>query len=116
MSQGKLPERFRPWKPVSILTAPNATAFEGEVTVADVAAIKALREGTASPDQQKRALRAIVLQIARADDQTFRPDDHGGVRDSDFAAGMRHVGLQVRRLTNEAMSQFETKVVQPAKK
>ncbi len=64
---------------------------------ADQAALKALRDGTASPHQQQRAL-GWVLFAAGLYDQTWRPGGTEGQRASDFAQGARHVGLQIRRL------------------
>lgn len=72
----------------------------GIVNKADVVAIKALAAGEATPEQQKRALEAITGRIACADDMSFRADDHGGTRETDFAEGKRYVGLQVRKLVN----------------
>lgn len=65
---------------------------------ADAAALQALQHGTASPDQQKRALRWIIEMGAGTYDMSFRPGGDDGRRDTDFAEGRRFVGLQVVKL------------------
>lgn len=59
--------------------------------IADFAAIQALERGAASAEQQKRALFYIVNDLCGTYDTTYFPDS----RDSDFAQGKRHVGLQI---------------------
>lgn len=87
---------YRPWRPVSVVAAPSSEP--GVLTKAEALAIKRLNEGDATPEQQKAALYAILYKIAQVDDQSFRSDDHGGVRDTAFAEGKRFVGLQVKKL------------------
>lgn len=87
---------WRPWKPVKVVVSP---AIEpGVVNKADVIAIKAVAEGDATPEQQKRAINAIILQVACADEISFSPDHRGGARETDFAEGKRFVGFQLRKL------------------
>lgn len=71
-----------PWKPA---------AFED----ADAAALQALARGSASSDQQKRALDWIVLKACATYDLSYRPDSE---RDTAFAEGRRSVGLQIVKL------------------
>ncbi len=87
---------WRPWKPVEV----NETTVVGPgfLNKADAMAIKAMAEGTATPDQQKRALDAIIYRVACVDDLSYRADDHGGERDGAFAEGKRYVGLQLKKL------------------
>lgn len=59
---------------------------------ADVAAIQALQRGDASPDQQRRALDYIIINLAGTYDLSYRPDSD---RDSAFAEGKRFVGLHL---------------------
>lgn len=66
----------------------------------DVYALRALQFGGATAEQQKRALDLIINRIAATYDKSFRPDDFGGVRESDFAEGRRHVGLEIIRILN----------------
>lgn len=70
-----------PWKP-----------FDWEP--ADVVAIQALSRGEATPDQQKRAL-DYVIGAAGTYDLSYRPNSD---RDTAFAEGKRHVGLQIVKL------------------
>ena len=71
-----------PWKPP-------------HVEPADAAAIQALAKGTASADQQRRALDWIVLQAARTYDLAYRPGAVEGERDTNFALGRQFVGQQI---------------------
>lgn len=87
---------WRPWKPVIVNTSPVVGA--GIVNKADAIAIRAVSQGEASPDQQKRAMEAIIGRIACADDLSFRAEDHGGMFETAFAEGKRYVGLQIRKL------------------
>lgn len=89
---------WRPWRPVTVNVTPTVAA--GLLNKADAIAIRALAAGEAEPDQQKRALDAIITRIACADDMSFRADDHGGTRETDFAEGKRYVGLQIRKVVN----------------
>jgi hypothetical protein len=87
---------WRAWKPVSVVVSPGVEP--GVVNKADVIALKALEAGEATPDQQKRALRVITLQIACADELSFCPEHKGGDRETAFAEGKRFVGFQLRKL------------------
>ncbi len=77
-------EENGPWKP-----------FPYEL--ADVSAIQACVAGTASAEQQKRALQWIV-GCAGTYDMSYRPGQAGD-RDTAFAEGKRFVGLQVVKMT-----------------
>lgn len=77
-------EEHGPWKPHPYELA-DATAFQ------------ALAAGTASPEQQRRAITWLVA-CAGTYDMSYRPGPQGE-RDSVFAEGKRHVGLQVVKLT-----------------
>jgi hypothetical protein len=55
-------------------------------------------QGEATAEQQKRVIEAIIGRIACADELSFRADDHGGTRETDFSEGKRYVGLQLRKL------------------
>lgn len=64
---------------------------------ADAAAIQALQRGTATAEQQKRALNWIIITLAKTYDLSYRPGRDG---DTDFAEGKRFVGLQLVKLAN----------------
>lgn len=89
---------WRPWRPIEVNVSP--VVGPGLLNKADALAIKMMAQGEASPEQQKRALEAIVGRIACADEQSWRADDHGGQRETDFSEGKRFVGLQLRKIVN----------------
>lgn len=92
---------WRPWRPVEV----NNTTVVGPglLNRADVAAIKATHAGEATPEQQRRAIEAIIGRVACADEISFRADDHGGTRETDFSEGKRYVGLQLRKLITTSL-------------
>lgn len=66
----------------------------------DQRALKALWTGTASPDQQKIAIKWVIQKAA----QTFEiSHDPASQRASDFAEGRRSVGLQITALIDGPM-------------
>jgi len=73
---------------------PPAVFLPAEWELSDALAIQALNAGTASPEQQKRALAWMVYRAAATDEVEYRPDN----RDHAFASGRRFVGLQIRKL------------------
>jgi len=75
---------------------------------ADVNAMKALRHGTATPDQQIRAMEFILEVISARNDMSFRPGPGGG-RESDFAEGRRFVGNQIVKLANLQLNKDQEK-------
>jgi len=89
---------WRPWKPLIVNTSPVVGA--GIINKADAIAIRAVAEGDATPDQQRRAIEAIIGRVACTDDMSFRAEDHGGMYETAFAEGKRYVGLQIRKLLN----------------
>ena len=72
----------------------------------DVVALKALALGTATPDQQTRALKFIVEKAAGTYEETFFPGP-GGDRDSAYAQGKRRVGLFIVSLVNADIRRFK---------
>jgi hypothetical protein len=89
---------WRPWRSVEVNVSP--VVGPGLLNKADALAIKMVAQGEATPDQQKRALEAIIGRVACADELSFRADDHGGTRETDFSEGKRFVGLQLRKIVN----------------
>ena len=71
--------------------------------MADVSAVKGVAAGTASPEQQIRAMQYILVVLCAVDDMTFRPGGEDGRRASDFAEGQRFVGTQIKRLIHGRM-------------
>lgn len=73
-------------------------AFQpGEWELADVNAIQALERGTATKEQQKRALEWILYQACKFADFPFRPGEDGR-RDTDFALGRQFPAKQIVKL------------------
>lgn len=70
----------------------------GDEDRAGLAAVKAVFAGTARPDQQIAAMAFIADRISGAWDLSYRPDEHGGERDTCFSEGRRFVGLQLRKI------------------
>lgn len=66
----------------------------------DIAAVKAVAAGEATPDQQRRALDWIIKTAAATYDEPFRSDADGGERETNFALGRAFVGRQVVKLIN----------------
>lgn len=64
---------------------------------ADVVAIQAVQAGTASADQQKRALDWIIMRAAITYENGFRPDDPNG-RLGANVDGRQYVGQQIIKL------------------
>lgn len=60
-------------------------------------ALRALRAGTAEPDQQIKAIEFIVDVVCERNGMSYRP---GSDRDTAFAEGKRYVGNQIVRLAN----------------
>lgn len=69
--------------------------FPAEYELADVMAIKALAVGDADKDQQLRALKWIIETLCETHGLSFRPESD---RETVFAEGKRHVGLQIIKL------------------
>lgn len=96
------PRSYRPWLPVTVRQdneTPLNRLSHVEINKADCAAIQAVATGNANAGQQIRAM-AAIMHVCGTDDLEFLPDEHGGERDSHFKSGMRHVGLQLRKLVS----------------
>ncbi len=68
----------------------------------DQAAFKALRDGTATPDQQMRALGWVFFASSYHDDAS-RPGGEEGARASERLAGKRSIAVQIRRMLELAL-------------
>jgi hypothetical protein len=90
MSQPKR-KLFEPWAP-PIAELP------------DVVAIKAMADGTATPDQQKRALHFILVSVCGVDDEPYCP---GSDRDTAYALGKRRVATYLRSLIYADIRKFK---------
>lgn len=86
-SQRQAIEDHAPWKPPK---------FEP----AEAAALQALARGTATMEQQKKALHWIVHEAAATYDFAYRPGAGEGDRDTCIALGRQFVGQQIVKLLN----------------
>lgn len=77
-----------------IVVHPSAD-YPSNWEVADAGAIQALAQGTASKEQQQRALNWIIYSACGTYDSDYRPDQ----REHAFVSGKRNVGLQIVKLT-----------------
>ena len=77
--------------------------------VADVAAVQELAKGTATPDQQKRALNWVIHNAALTYDLEYRTDQ----RDHAFASGRRYVGLQLVALLRIDVAKLRVALTPP---
>ena len=73
----------------------NSPAVPARYEIADAAAVRALMDGSASPDQQQRALRWIVEIAAGAYEFHYYEKE----RDTTFALGRAFVGQQIVKMT-----------------
>jgi hypothetical protein len=64
---------------------------------ADMHAIKAIARGNATEEQQRRAVKVIIEQIASTYDMSFHPEN---ARATDFSEGKRHVGRMIVGIIN----------------
>lgn len=88
--------------PLDWARVPNITEAEGF-------AIKALAAGTATDEQQKRALNFIIERISRVDEPSFVLDAHGGDRATSYVEGRKAVGLALRAILRLPAEQLRTK-------
>jgi hypothetical protein len=94
---------YRPWLPVTVRADNNMPLNDLELRKSDCVALQAVAAGVANEDQQKRAF-AAILHITGISNLAWMPTEHGGDRDTTFAAGKQHVGLQLRKLTTISLS------------
>ena len=80
-----------PYLPVKVVDDPVGP---NQISKASLRAIRKVSLGEAEADEQKVAF-AAILRICGVDDLEWRPTE----RESSFAGGKRHVGLQLRKLT-----------------
>lgn len=64
-------------------------------SVSEHAALRALQDGTATPEQQQLALKWIVEKASAYYELSFRPGDERGRRETDWYEGRRFVGAQI---------------------
>ena len=94
-------------KPKQIAPRPAASWLPAQWDLADASAIQAIARGDANDDQQRRALRWILVQACQVDEPSYCPGADEGRRDSDHHEGRRWVGIQIRKLLNIAVSKLK---------
>lgn len=70
----------------------NAPYLPARYELADISAVKAVAAGTASDEQQRRAIKWIIEGVCCTYDLSYRPTSD---RDTSFAEGRRFAGLQI---------------------
>lgn len=78
-----------------------------EFKKADAVALQSLVRGQAEERHQKRVLNWILNNVCELHGLSFRPDDAGGTRASDFAEGKRWVALQICKLINANIDEIK---------
>jgi hypothetical protein len=82
----------------------HAPWLPAKYELAEVMAMKALADGSATADQQKYALAWIINVLCGTYDMSFRPE---GDRETIFAEGKRFAGLQLVKLLNLTGAEIE---------
>lgn len=88
------------------VAANNGAYLPPAYELADVSAIQAVEKGSASPEQQKRALRWIVHKACGTYDMPFRPGGQDGERETNLALGRMFVGQQIVKMLHLIPSQL----------
>jgi hypothetical protein len=78
-----------------------------EWDLADAGAMQAIARGDADGEQQRRALRWILVNACQVDEPSYCPGNDEGRRDTDHHEGRRWVGIQIRKLMNLALSRLK---------
>lgn len=84
----------KPWEPV-------------ELEPAELAALKALAKGRADAGQQVMCLNIIIEKLSGTYQPSFRPDEWGGARATDYAEGARSVGLRIRHFITSPGGEYD---------
>jgi hypothetical protein len=86
--------RPRPWEPI-------------ELEPFEIAALKAMARGRADGGQQTLVLNIIIEKLAGTYMPTFRPEEFGGSRATDYAEGARSVGLRIRHFITSPGGEYD---------
>lgn len=100
-------------KNAPVILPENSPVIPYQWEIPDAKALQCLHDGTATPEQQKRALNVIVEKICLTYDLSFRPGGQEAERDTAFAEGKRYVGLQIVKLLKLNLSAFTKKEIEP---
>lgn len=94
MRENEQPQKPRPRRIGASLIEQSANNWQ----LADASAIQAVSAGTASPDQQKRAIDWILKQACILPEWPYQPGMND--RDTNIALGRQFVGHQIVKLQN----------------
>jgi hypothetical protein len=93
----------------AVVALPTA---QPQAIVADLAAVKALHAGTATPEQQRRALDWIMKRAAGIGEVSFHPGDSHATA---FKDGRRFVGLILANVLAKTMDALRREYGLPAR-
>lgn len=88
---------FRPWLPWVVRSDDKPASHPRELSKHDLACLQACQNGAGNADQQQRAM-VLILGMTGYRSTPWLPEEHGGARESDFMAGMNHLGQQLHKL------------------
>ena len=109
MTQNKEPKTpVAPWMSFAYDENNEGKELPGVLKKADISAIKAVSNGVANEDQQKRCI-AAIYKLSRVGDLPYRPDGKGGDRDTAFACGMLFVGQQLNKIVKHSAAYLAEK-------
>lgn len=97
-------ETAKPPRSLKDVLAENASWRPPPWELADATALKALNNGTANADQQKRAMDYIMNTLCGINDWAYRPGAADGERDTTLALGRQFVGHMISKLLRVDLS------------
>lgn len=89
--------RFRGWHPWVVRDDKNPATHVRELSQHDLGCLQAVWNGAANADQQQRAAK-VILGMTGYRSTPWVAEENGGARESDFLAGMNHLGQQLHKL------------------
>lgn len=107
MDEEKPALRRAPPKQLAQALVDNAPWAPIQANERAAAALKALKRGDATGDQQQYVLEWLVQEVCKTHDMSYRPGELGAVRDEAFAEGKRWVGNQFLKHLHMDMKIFQ---------
>lgn len=80
-----------------------------DIAPGDIAAVRAIADGSADEHQQRAAFAFIRDKLAGVNVMSFWPGGEDGRRATDFAEGKRWVGDQLRRIINLQPQSYDSR-------
>lgn len=84
-------------KPTPARKKPLEAWLYTEANRSECLALKAVYAGTATPDQQRKAMQWILVKACRVNDLNYRPTPPFAEQDTFISIGKRSVGLEIQR-------------------